>query len=60
MAPSCGDFHCLQCLKDLYSMFSLYQIADLDEAGQEMFACTKKCHGKICKVYNVMDDQKIT
>ena len=60
MAPSCGNFCCLQCLKDLYSKFSLYQIPDLDEAGQEMFACTKKCHGEICKVCNVMDDQKIT
>ena len=34
--------------------------SDLEEAGQEMFACTKKCHGEICKVCNVMDDQKIT
>ena len=24
-----------------------------------MFACTKKCHGEICMVYNVKDDQKI-
>ena len=59
MAPSCGNFHYLQCLKDLYSKFSLYQILDLDEAGQEMFACMKKCHGEICKVYNVKDDWKI-
>ena len=32
--------------------FSLYQILDLDEPGQEMFAYMKKC----CKV---LDDQKI-
>ena len=25
-----------------------------------MFACKKKCHGEICKVYKVKDDQKIT
>ena len=24
-----------------------------------MFACTKKCHGEICKVYNVKDSWKI-
>ena len=60
MAPSCGNFHCLQCLKDLYSKFSLYKIPDLDEPGQEMFACMKKCHGEICKVYKVLDDWKIT
>ena len=24
MAPNCGNFHYLQCLKDLYSKFSLY------------------------------------
>ena len=48
MAPSCGN------------LFSLYQILDLDEPGQEMFACTKKCHGEICKVYKVSDDWKIT
>ena len=59
MAPSCGIFCCLQCLKDLYSKFSLYQIPDLDEPGQEMFACTRKCHGEICKAYKVSDDQKI-
>ena len=58
MAPSCANFHCLQCLKALYSKFSLYHIPYLDEAGQEMFACTKKCHGEICKVYKMKDDWK--
>ena len=59
MAPSCCNLCCLQCLNDLYSKFSLYQILDPDEAGQEMFACMKKCHGEICKVYNMKDDWKI-
>ena len=59
MAPSSGIFRSLQCLKDLYSKFSLYHIPYLDEAGQEMLACTKKCHGEICKVINMKDDWKI-
>ena len=59
MALSCGNFHHLQYIKDLYSKHSLYQIPDPHEAGQEMFACMKKCHGEICKVYNVKDDWKI-
>ena len=59
MAPSCGNFCCLQCWKDLYSNFSLYIILDLDEPGQEMFACMKKCHREICKIYKMMDDWKI-
>ena len=54
-----SNFPCLQCLKDLYSKFSLYQILDPDEPGQEMFACTKKWHGEICKALTVSDDQKI-
>ena len=59
MAPSFGNFHCLHYLKDLYSKFFLYQNLDLDEAEQERFAHMKKCHGEICKVYNVKDDWKI-
>ena len=60
ISPTCGNFPCLQCLKELYIKHSLYQIPDLDEPGQEMFAYMKKCHGEICKVYKVKDDQKIT
>ena len=59
MAPTCGNFHCLQCLKHLYAKHSLYQIPDPDEPGEEMFACTKKCHGEICKVFKIKDDWKI-
>ena len=54
--PNRGNFHCLQCMKDFYSKFSLYQISDLDETGQEMFASTKKCHAEIYKAYQVLDD----
>ena len=59
MAPTCGNFCCPQCLKDLYAKHSFYQIPDPDEPGEEMFACMKKCHGEIYKVYEVKDDQKI-
>ena len=59
MAPTCGNFCCIQCLKDLYAKHSLYRIPDPDEPGEEMFACTKKCHDEICKVYKVKDDWKI-
>ena len=58
VAPCCGNFHCLPCLKDLYGKISWHQILDLDDPGNEMFGHTKKCHGKICKVYGVSDDWK--
>ena len=58
-APSCGNFCCLQCLKDLYSKVPLHGILDLDELGEEMFGCMKKFHAEICKTYRVLDDQEI-